>query len=115
MARLVLRLLAKDPTARPQNARAVVEAIDKTERRLTPAQDALRSAALDAERRRGETEAARARLSAATNQWESDRSQAIEDLREIVLQAHELAKDVREMAARDDIAPAHGPPPREAR
>jgi serine/threonine protein kinase len=94
MARLVLRLLAKDPTARPQNARAVVEAIDAAERRLTPAQDALRSAALDAERRRGETEAARARLSAATNQWESDRSQAIEDLREIVLQAHELAKDV---------------------
>ena len=96
MTRLVLRLFAKDPTARPQNARAVVEAIDAAERQLTPAQDALRSVALDAERRRGETEAARARLLAATNQWESDRSQAIEDLREIVLQAHELAKDVRE-------------------
>jgi hypothetical protein len=46
-ARLTLRLLAKNPAERPQDARAVVEEIDAYTRILTRDQQALLAAALE--------------------------------------------------------------------
>jgi serine/threonine protein kinase len=49
LGRLMLRMVAKSPAERPQDARAVVEAIDAAIARLTPVQDRLRQAAFAAE------------------------------------------------------------------
>ena len=45
MSRLITRLLSKDPASRPQDARAVVEAIDLAMRRLDPAREEIAGAA----------------------------------------------------------------------
>ena len=46
IARLLLRMLAKNPAERPADARVVVDALERAQKRLTPQQDDLRKAPL---------------------------------------------------------------------
>jgi hypothetical protein len=87
--RLVNRLLAKEPAQRPQDARAVVEALDKMVQRLTPQQQAL----IEAARRRDRT-VQTSRLAAVaaaeeTEKQEQQRRQARADLADILAEAYD--------------------------
>jgi serine/threonine protein kinase len=102
VARLVLRLLAKDPAARPQDARAVVEALDAAIRRLSPPQEALRETALAAQQRRSDTDAAsaaRAAKNAATGQ---QITQALADLQAVLEEAADQAREALPEAQLDN-------------
>lgn len=93
VARLVLRLLAKDPAARPQDARAVVEALDAAIKRLSPPQEALRETALVAQQRRAGMDAAsaaRAAKEAATGELIT---QALADLQAVLEEAADQARE----------------------
>lgn len=93
VARLVLRLLSKDPARRPQDARSVAETLDAFLKRLTVDQQALQEAALAAQRRRAIEEVAHAQK-VTTAQAEEDLTiQAIADLESMMEDAADLARD----------------------
>jgi hypothetical protein len=92
-ARLLLRMLAKNPAERPADARVVVEALEPVQKRLTTQQDELRKAALLAEQRRGQQEVAHAAAVSADRVARDRRTQAIADLQEILDDAADLAHD----------------------
>jgi len=93
VALLVLRLLAKDPAARPQDARAVVEALDAAIRRLSPQQEALREAALAAQQRRSWADAASAVLAAKGALMGQQITQALADLHAVLEEAADQARE----------------------
>lgn len=78
--RLVLRLLSKDPMERPQDARAVVEALDLAFMRITPELDRLQDAAYKADQRRSAEDAARAAQSSKQVAEQNRMTQALADL-----------------------------------
>lgn len=92
LGRLMLRLLAKNPAERPQDARTVVEALDAALRHLTPQQDLLRQAALEAEQRRAATEARSAVAAAREVGARDECAQALADLYHLLEDAAELAR-----------------------
>ncbi|MEV0566857.1 serine/threonine-protein kinase [Dactylosporangium sp. NPDC050588] len=89
LARLTLRLLAKNPAERPQDARAVVEAIDAYARGLRRDQEALVDAALDLERARANGQAGEAVATDRAAQAEALRVQAVGDLGDVLANAHD--------------------------
>lgn len=89
LSRLTLRLLAKNPAERPQDARAVVEAIDAYARRMRPDQEALVDAALELERARARGQSAAAVAIARAKQAEARRLAAATDLGDILADAHD--------------------------
>ncbi|GAA0695246.1 hypothetical protein GCM10010193_57480 [Kitasatospora atroaurantiaca] len=93
IGRLVLRLLSKEPTGRPQDARAVIEAIDAGARRLLPEQERLREAAYDVQRKFSQEDAARAARSAAQARQDEHVAQGRSDLRHLLEDAAELARE----------------------
>ncbi|MFC5005599.1 serine/threonine-protein kinase [Dactylosporangium cerinum] len=93
LARLTLRLLAKNPAERPQDARAVVEAIDAYALRLRPNQEALVDAALELEHARANGEAGDAVAMARAEQVKALRLLAATDLGNVLANAYD---DVRE-------------------
>jgi hypothetical protein len=90
IARLILRLLAKDPAERPQDARWVLEQLESARRRLSPTQGELQQAALAARRRGAETEARRAAAESAAATERDRRTQALADLGAILDDAADL-------------------------
>ncbi|MEV8517924.1 serine/threonine-protein kinase [Dactylosporangium sp. NPDC051484] len=93
LGRLVLRLLAKEPARRPQDARAVVEAIDAAIKRLSPEQEALRTAALAAQQRQASADADKAaRISKQVEQGQQI-TQALADLHEILEEGADLVRE----------------------
>lgn len=93
IGRLVLRLLTKDPTARPQDARAVVEALDAASRRLAPKQERLQEAAFKAQQRHSGGDAARAAQATAQATEREQTTQALADLHHILEEAADLARE----------------------
>ncbi len=93
VARLLLRLLAKEPAMRPQDARAVVQAIVAATKPLEAAQQELRQAALENEQRRTVKEARNAVTRAEQDTAHSRRLQALADLEEILESARDLADE----------------------
>ncbi|UZG56237.1 serine/threonine-protein kinase [Rhodococcus opacus] len=93
LVRMAARLLAKDPAERPQDARAVLQALDRAKVLLTPAQEALSAAAAVSATRQAETEAARAALLAYEERLQSLRRQAEADLVQILQDAEEHAQE----------------------
>ena len=93
IARLLLRMLAKNPAERPADARVVVDALERAQKRLTPQQDDLRKAPLLAEQRRGHLEAAQVIALTADQVARDRRTQALADLQEILDDAADLAHD----------------------
>ncbi|MFG2235937.1 serine/threonine-protein kinase [Streptomyces sp. NPDC048723] len=93
VGRLVLRLLTKDPTGRPQDARAVVEALDAASRRLAPEQERLREAAFEAQQRRSDEDAVRAAQTVAQAAEQEQTAQALADLHHILEEAAALARE----------------------
>ncbi|GAB3842492.1 hypothetical protein GCM10027610_053370 [Dactylosporangium cerinum] len=89
LARLTLRLLAKNPAERPQDARAVVEAIDAYARGLRRDQEALVDAALDLERARANGRAGEAAATDRAAQAEALRLEAISELGDVLANAHD--------------------------
>lgn len=104
VARLVLRLLAKDPNERPQDGRAVLERLDAALLPVRGDQERLREAAHAAERRRLEREASKAQLAAAAEKVLSDGTQAVADLRQILEDAVAMALEALggDVIVRDD-------------
>jgi hypothetical protein len=84
VGRIVLRLLAKEPASRPQDARAVLEALDSSVRRLNPAQEALSEAAFRAQQRRTTEDAERAALAAQRDAEAQLVEQALADLHHLL-------------------------------
>ncbi|GFJ87595.1 hypothetical protein Prum_012370 [Phytohabitans rumicis] len=93
VGRLVLRLLAKDPAARPQDARAVVETLDAAIRRLSAQQEALREAAFAAQQRRSREDAVGAALAAKQAATEEQITQALADLHAVLEEAADQARE----------------------
>jgi serine/threonine protein kinase len=87
LARLVLRLLAKEPARRPQDARAVVEELDRIGSGLTQQQERLRQRAYRHEQRRVSEEASERASQWVANTAEERRQQAMSDLDETVYNA----------------------------
>ncbi|WP_280253805.1 serine/threonine-protein kinase [Nocardia abscessus] len=97
LRRLMVRLLAKDPAGRPQDARAVIESLDRARLRLeNSAQAALQDATFAAARRAAASEAATAARRAADELAVNNRQQAIGDLAEVFEDAVDLARDAVE-------------------
>jgi hypothetical protein len=91
--RLVLRMLAKDPAARPQDARWVLEQLASARSRLAPTQAALQQAALVAQQRAADDEAQRAiAQTAVAAEWDR-RTQAAADLDTILDAAADLIRE----------------------
>lgn len=108
IARLLVRLLAKNPADRPQDARSVVEAIERYGRPLPPVGEALRAAGLAAQLRRAEADAAVARAQDARADVANARAEAIADLQAIVEAARDIAADaLSDVALRGDGAQWH--------
>jgi hypothetical protein len=93
VGRIMLRLLAKNPAERPQDARAVLETLQRAGRKLSAEQDRLREAALVAEQRRRTAEAQNAQEWAAHFARQEQRQQASSDLREILEEARDQADE----------------------
>jgi hypothetical protein len=91
--RLVLRLLAKEPVDRPQDGRAVVETLDLAIKRLGPAQEALREAALEAQQRRSVADGHRAAQAAKQATVAQHIKQALADLHYVLQEAAEQARE----------------------
>lgn len=84
IARLTVRLLAKDPARRPQDARAVLELLDVQERSLDFDQAQLLRAAVDAASRDSRDSALRESKRAAAKAQSDLREQGMADLEEIL-------------------------------
>jgi len=93
IGRLVLRLLAKEPAERPQDARAVVELLDAAINRLGPQQEALRQAAFEAQQRRSQDDAGRAALVARQKTEGQQTQQALADLHHVLEEAADQARE----------------------
>jgi hypothetical protein len=93
VARLMVRLLSKDPADRPQDARAVSESLESALKTLNSGQRALQEAALEAQRRRASAEADHAAGVSAARAGESQARQALSDLEEILAQAFDLVHE----------------------
>jgi hypothetical protein len=91
LQRVVLRLLRKDPNQRYQDARSVLEALDKIGPTLEPDQRALVEAALNADKRGSAADAAERERQGAIEAAEAKRTQARADLEEILQEAKERA------------------------
>ena len=97
LGRLVLRLLSKNPPDRPQDARAVNEALSAALKSLSPSQTSLQRAALEAQQRRVTAEAQHAVNASATESAKNRMRQALSELAEILTQGfdqiHEALPD----------------------
>jgi len=89
MQRVILRLLRKDPNERYQDARSVLDALDRVVPTLEPDQQVLVAAALEADRRQSEHEADLRRTYSAMEAEEASRVQAQSNLQEILEEAQE--------------------------
>jgi hypothetical protein len=92
VTRLVMRLLAKDPAGRPQDARAVVETLDSALRPLPQAQSLLQAAALEAQQRHALREADNFNAASAKQLANDHARQAVADLQTIFEDAADLAQ-----------------------
>lgn len=92
VSQLMIRLLAKDPAERPQNAHAVKDSIEAALRRLGPEQERLRSAGHDWIVAQIQRRSASAAMVAAEIQ-ENRLVQILADLNEIIEVAALLAKE----------------------
>jgi serine/threonine protein kinase len=92
VSRVVLRLLAKEPARRPQDARAVVEALDAAMRQLGAEQEALRKAAFKVEQRHSIEDAERAAVAARLEAEAEQVEQALADLHSIIEEGAERAQ-----------------------
>jgi len=93
IGRLVLRLLAKEPAERPQDARAVVETLNAAIKRLGQEQEALREAAFAAQQRRASEDADRAARTAKQVEQGRQIGQAVADLHEVLAEAADQARE----------------------
>ncbi len=91
LQRIVLRLLRKDPNTRYEDARSVLEALDKVGPTLEPDQRALAEAALAADKRRSASDAEERERQNAAEASEARRTQARAELEEILEEARERA------------------------
>ena len=82
--RIVLKLLDKEPTRRPQDARAVLELLEVEERMLAYDQERLLKAAVGAEAHASRVAATAATKAAQVQRAKDDRQQAIADLQTII-------------------------------
>jgi hypothetical protein len=89
--RVILRLLRKDPNQRYQDARSVLETLDRIGTTLEPDQRALAEAALTAERRRSAADAEERERQSTFEAAEARRTQAGADLEEILQEAKQRA------------------------
>jgi hypothetical protein len=93
VARLIVRLLAKNPTERPHDARAVVETLRQCRGKLSTQQEALRAAVMMRDQRAAVAAAARARKEADDLQFSQRRAQALAELNFVLGRAEDLIKD----------------------
>jgi Protein kinase domain len=91
LQRLVLRLLRKDPNRRYQDARSVLEVLDRVGIALEPDQSALAEAAISADKRRSAADSLERGRRTAIEAAEAKRIQATADLEEILEEATERA------------------------
>jgi serine/threonine protein kinase len=84
---LIARLIAKDPGDRPQDARAVLERLNRVPSTLNPAQQLVASKLAVREARKSQQAAERATAKARTEKRRQLFAQACEDIREIVQDA----------------------------
>lgn len=102
LARLTLRLLAKEPSRRPQDARAVVEELLRMGTPLTAVQERLRSRSIVHQERRAAQEAREQADRAAAETKMARRQQALSDLEQLFINAYEFLSqalpDLREQA-----------------
>jgi hypothetical protein len=93
LARLILRLLAKQPAERPQDARWVLDQLGSVRRRLNPTQRNLQQTALVARQRTAEEDARRAATETAAAVERDRRTQALADLDAILQDAADLVRE----------------------
>ena len=93
VGRLILRLLSKNPADRPQDARAVNEALEAALKTLNPGQKSLQQAALAAQQRRVTTEAEHALDASTAQSAEARVRQALSELGEILAQASDQVQE----------------------
>lgn len=89
IGRLVVRLLQKDPAHRHQNARAVVEVLDRYLESTRREQDPLADAAYAVERRLLEDQAAGSVAAATEERRAEERRQAVADLDDLLADAYD--------------------------
>lgn len=89
--RIILRLLKKDPNERYQDARLVLEALDKAGPALDEDQQILLKAALEAETRRSAADAEERERQQAVDVIRGKKAQAQADFQEILYEAQERA------------------------
>jgi serine/threonine protein kinase len=93
LARLTLRLLAKEPARRPQDARAVTEELLRIGTPLTPLQERIRHRSVAFEQSRASFEAKERAERAASETAEFHRQQALSDLDELLVNAYEFLNE----------------------
>jgi serine/threonine protein kinase len=93
LARLVLRLLEKDPANRPQDARAVAEELERLDTPLNERQERLRRAAQVVDQMRAEREADQRSQLASLELAEVQRRQALSDLNAVMQNVWDFIKD----------------------
>lgn len=93
IARIMLRLLAKNPADRPQDARAVLEDLQASWLRLSEVQEDLRDAAFAAEQRRSLAAARRAQATNDEQSYQERKHRAMRDLRQILEDAADLSEE----------------------
>jgi serine/threonine protein kinase len=105
LARLTMRLLAKEASRRPQDARAVVEELLRIGTPLTAVQERLRSRSVVHQQRRTAREAREQADRAAAETRMARREQALSDLEQLLINANEFLSqalpDLREQALED--------------
>jgi Protein kinase domain len=108
VGRLILRLLSKNPADRPQDARAVSEALEAALKTLSLSQQSLQQAALAAQQRQVTTEAEHAIGASAAQSAEARVRQALSELGEILAQAFDQVREaLPEAEFREDGAQWH--------